>query len=69
MAALSPESRRVAGVLLVVLPTVMIGGVSLLALMIFSAWVKLVMVAYRAMGYLLTSDVLSSLREIPLSFI
>jgi hypothetical protein len=31
---MSPESRRIAGVLLVVLPTVMIGGVSLLTMLI-----------------------------------
>jgi hypothetical protein len=31
---MSPESRRAAGILLVVLPTVMIGGVSLLTLLI-----------------------------------
>jgi hypothetical protein len=31
---MSPESRRVAGILLVLLPTVMIGGVSLLTLLI-----------------------------------
>ncbi|HEY5778349.1 MAG TPA: hypothetical protein VIT00_06395 [Terrimicrobiaceae bacterium] len=32
---MSPESRRVAGILLVVLPTVMIGGVSLLSLLVW----------------------------------
>jgi hypothetical protein len=31
---MSPESRRIAGILLVVLPTVMIGGVSLLSFLI-----------------------------------
>jgi uncharacterized membrane protein len=31
---MSPESRRLAGALLVILPTVMIGGVSILALLI-----------------------------------
>ena len=31
---MSPESRKVAGALLVILPTVMIGGVSLLTLLI-----------------------------------
>ncbi len=31
---MSPESRRVAGILLVVLPTVMLGGVSVLSLLI-----------------------------------
>jgi len=31
---MSPESRRLAGVLLVILPTVMIGGVSILTLLI-----------------------------------
>ena len=34
---MSPESRRVAGILLVVLPTVMIGGVSLLTLLVWDA--------------------------------
>jgi hypothetical protein len=32
---MSPESRRLAGILLVMLPTVMIGGVSLLSLLIW----------------------------------
>jgi hypothetical protein len=32
---MSPESRRLAGILLVVLPTVMIGGVSLLSLLVW----------------------------------
>ena len=32
---MSPESRRLAGILLVVLPTVMIGGVSLLTLLVW----------------------------------
>jgi hypothetical protein len=31
---MSPESRRLAGILLVVLPTVIIGGVSILSLLI-----------------------------------
>lgn len=31
---MSPESRRIAGVILVILPTVMIGGVSILTLLI-----------------------------------
>lgn len=31
---MSPESRRLAGALLVILPTVMIGGVSILALLV-----------------------------------
>ena len=31
---MSPESRRLAGVLLVILPTVMIGGISILTLLI-----------------------------------
>jgi hypothetical protein len=35
--AMSPESRRVAGFLLVVLPTVMIGGVSLLSLLVWDS--------------------------------
>lgn len=34
---MSPESRRAAGILLVVLPTVMIGGVSLLWLLVWDA--------------------------------
>jgi len=34
VAMLSPESRKMAGILLVVLPTVMIGGVSILTLLI-----------------------------------
>ena len=32
---MSPESRRLAGILLVMLPTVMIGGVSLLSLLVW----------------------------------
>jgi len=32
---MSPESRRTAGILLIVLPTVMIGGVSLLSLLVW----------------------------------
>lgn len=32
---MSPESRRLAGILLVILPTVMIGGVSLLTLLVW----------------------------------
>ena len=32
---MTPESRRMAGILLVVLPTVMIGGVSLLSLLVW----------------------------------
>ncbi|MGB9277159.1 MAG: hypothetical protein WCC08_18185 [Terrimicrobiaceae bacterium] len=32
---MSPESRRLVGILLVMLPTVMIGGVSLLSLLIW----------------------------------
>jgi hypothetical protein len=34
---MSPESRRTAGILLVVLPTVMIGGVSILSLLVWDA--------------------------------
>ena len=33
--SISPESRRIAGVLLVVLPTVMIGGVSILSFLVW----------------------------------
>lgn len=32
---MSPESRRLAGILLVVLPTVMVGGVSLLSMLVW----------------------------------
>ena len=34
---MSPESRRMAGILLVVLPTVMIGGVSILSLLVWDS--------------------------------
>jgi hypothetical protein len=32
---MSPESRRVAGILLIILPTVVLGGVSILSLLVF----------------------------------